>query len=74
MSRIGQVPGWWHTLPAMRRADLLDLLAAVDRAGVARNDRTAVEAIWTARRVARARLRLVQEMVERERLERDHAA
>jgi hypothetical protein len=69
-----KAPGWWSTLPAMRRTDLPDLLAAVDRAGVARNDRTAVEAIWTARRVARARLRLVQEMVERERVERDHAA
>jgi hypothetical protein len=71
---MGQVPGWWHSLPAMHRSDLLDLLAAVDRAGVARNDRTAVEAIWTARRVARARLRLVQEAILRESLERDDAA
>jgi len=74
MSRMGQAPGWWLTLPAMRRSDLLDLLDAVERAGVAKNDRTKVEAIWQARRIARARLRLVQEMVERERLERDDAA
>jgi hypothetical protein len=74
MSRMGQVPGWWHSLPAMQRSDLLDLLAAVDQAGVARNDRTRVEAIWQTRRIARARLRLVQEAILRESLERDDAA
>jgi hypothetical protein len=64
MSRSA-IPGWWMTL-TKTQADQLDLLDAVERAGVAKNDRTAVERIWQARRIAKARRRVVQRMIERD--------
>jgi hypothetical protein len=54
MSRIGDVPAWWMELAQTWRAqDMLELLDRVVAAGVAKNDRTAVERIWRELRIER---------------------
>jgi hypothetical protein len=56
VSRLREVPGWWSTLTSPRSDRLLlDLLRAVERAGVSKNDRPAVEHIWQTRQILRAR-------------------
>jgi hypothetical protein len=72
VSRLREVPGWWSTLTSPRSDRLLlDLLRAVERAGVSKNDRPAVERIWQTRQILRARwlaARAVEAEMEAQRL------
>jgi hypothetical protein len=72
VSRLREVPGWWSTLVTPRSDRLLlDLLRAVERAGVSKNDRPAVERIWQTRQLLRARWlagRAVEAEMEAQRL------
>jgi hypothetical protein len=54
MSGIGRVPAWWLTLTGISASAALELLRAVERRGVSKNDRREVERIWHALRIDQA--------------------
>jgi hypothetical protein len=62
MSGLNGLPRWWLSLVRgeFSATLMLDLMGAVDRAGVARNDRVGVERIWQERQRGRALARVLQ--------------